>query len=122
SPLDPSADLDSTASESSNALRSAAIQLQQSLAQRTDDGEIWSDYLAPAEIVRLIDSGQATPEKLADRLRNYRGVAANPELAWLASLPGFAETRVHLESQAALSVVRERSDSANPTETPPRAP
>ncbi|WP_345328005.1 hypothetical protein [Novipirellula rosea] len=106
-------------SASDDLLRRAAMQLQTSLSRRGGDSDIWIDYLAPAEILRLIDSGEMSTEMAQTRLRNYQGVTFTPELRWLTSLPGFGETRQQLE----LRVANASTDNGIRESTPqPAAP
>ncbi len=84
-------------------LRASAIRLEQSLAARGEDAEVWITYLNPKAIVNLVDSEPNESAKFAERLRNFDGVVANPELRWLVSLPGFAETRQQLHRRVGAS-------------------
>ncbi|EMI15521.1 hypothetical protein RMSM_07560 [Rhodopirellula maiorica SM1] len=106
---------------SDDSLRRAATQLQTSLSRRGGDSDIWIGYLAPAEIVRLIDSGQLSQEMAETRLRNFRGVTFNPELRWLTSVPGFAETRRQLELRVASTDVVNDARQPTPADTDPAA-
>ncbi|WP_372722739.1 hypothetical protein [Novipirellula sp.] len=100
-------------SASDDLLRRAAMQLQTSLSRRGGDSDIWIDYLAPAEIARLIDAGEMSSEMAETRLRNYQGVTFNPDLRWLTSLPGFAETRRQLELRLANASSDANASSGN---------
>jgi hypothetical protein len=72
-------------------LRSAAVALQQSMAQRKDDSDVWLEYLAPKAIIDVVDSN-ASADQLADLLNNYEGVDGNGGLLAVQSAPGFHET------------------------------
>ena len=73
-------------------LRSAAQRLSVALSRRGEDGQIWSDYLAPETIVRVLDEG-TDPRELGVLLNNYDGVVSNGSLRWVLRTDGFAETR-----------------------------
>ncbi|WP_442509893.1 hypothetical protein SH528x_001494 [Novipirellula sp. SH528] len=106
---------------SDDSLRRAAMQLQTSLSRRGGDSDIWMDYLAPAEIVQSLDSGGMSNEMLQSRLRNYQGVTFNPELRWLTSLPGFAETRRQLENRVAIADTGDDTRESTPQPAVPTA-
>ncbi len=68
----------------------AASQLARSLVSQRD-AEMWTNYLAPDRIVAAIEQGnRGSVARLTD---HYDGVTANPQLAWLTRLDGFAATR-----------------------------
>lgn len=73
-------------------LRAAAQRLSVALARRGEEGQIWSDYLAPETIVRVLDEG-TDPRELGPLLNNYDGVVSNGSLRWVLRTDGFAETR-----------------------------
>lgn len=50
------------------------------------DGDVWLDYLQPERVA------SATPSQRAELSLRYRGVLANPDLAWLQRVDGFEET------------------------------
>ncbi len=73
-------------------LRSSAQRLSLALSRRGEEGQIWSDYLAPDTIVRVLDEG-SDPRELGALLNNYDGVVSNGQLRWVMRTDGFAETR-----------------------------
>jgi|GEM_PF-1809539 len=73
-------------------LRSAAQRLSIAFSRRGEEGQIWSDYLAPDTILRVLDEG-SDPRELGTLLNNYDGVVSNGSLRWVMRTDGFAETR-----------------------------
>ncbi|MCO8123060.1 hypothetical protein NHH03_15035 [Stieleria sp. TO1_6] len=76
-------------------LRSAAQILQQGLQRRSDDADVWLDYLRPDLIIAAAESRSATTE-LAELRRHYDGVVMNPDLESIVRLRGFSQTRRQL--------------------------
>jgi hypothetical protein len=78
-------------------LRVAAEQLRQSLARRTNDSDVWLQYLNPDMVIDSLDvTKQAEPagqRMLIELLGHYDGVAENPELRNVSMTPGFDRTR-----------------------------
>ena len=72
-------------------LRASAVQLQQNLAGRRDDGDIWINYLEPDRIIAVLDRGES-PEQLRQLLNNYIGVTGNNSLSSIWTIGGFRET------------------------------
>jgi hypothetical protein len=91
-------------------LRSAAQRLSVALARRGEEGQIWSDYLAPDTILRVLDEG-TDPRELGTLLSNYDGVVGNGSLRWVMRTDGFAETRQWLH-QYLLAVQAADADRA----------
>lgn len=73
-------------------LRSAAQRLSVALSRRGEEGQIWSDYLAPDTIIDVLAEG-TDPRELGTLLNNYDGVVSNGSLRWVMRTDGFAETR-----------------------------
>ncbi len=71
-------------------LYDAATRLTRSISARRD-GEPWMNYLAPHRIVAALERGETTG--LNELVVHYNGVVANPKLAFVANLDGFAATR-----------------------------
>jgi hypothetical protein len=71
-------------------LYDAASRLTRSISARRD-GEPWMTYLAPNRITAAIERGEITA--LPELVQHYNGVVANPQLAFIANLDGFAATR-----------------------------
>lgn len=78
--------------EVASRLRNAAERLSVALARRGEEGQIWSDYLAPDKILRALDEG-TDPRELGTLLSNYDGVVSNGSLRWVMRTDGFSETR-----------------------------
>ncbi|TWT80700.1 hypothetical protein CA13_21460 [Planctomycetes bacterium CA13] len=90
---------------SDTTLARSAAQLVDGLAAMGDEGEGWANYLAPRKIVDWVDAGSPPSDLLASLVANYDGVVSNPELGWISTLAGFAETRhqLHLRVDSAAS-------------------
>jgi len=73
-------------------LREAAETLLQSLRARSDDADVWIEYLQPDRIIATIDRSDSI-ESLRPLLVNYNGVLANRALASIGSTAGFVQTR-----------------------------
>jgi hypothetical protein len=63
-----------------------ALRLAAALSDR-EEGQVWLEYLQPERLL-MTDN----PAELADLALRYRGVTANPDLAWVSRLDGFSET------------------------------
>ncbi|MGV3484147.1 MAG: hypothetical protein ACO1RT_07005 [Planctomycetaceae bacterium] len=104
------------------ALRDAAHRLSANLSRRPNDADIWLGYLAPDRILAALDSG-SSPKRMAELLRSYDGVTANPSLDWLVRTDGFEATRRLLrqwiESSATASA--QTTSPAAATPAPPRS-
>ena len=61
-----------------------------------DDADVWMDYLKPDQVARAMEAGDKT--SLNRLAMAFTGVAANPKLARISSLPGFNETMQTLGS------------------------
>jgi hypothetical protein len=99
-------------------LRAAALQLQQSLSLRRDDGDVWQNYLAPHAIVGVIDQA-GDPQSLRELLRNYNGVVANPSLTSIRYANGFEETRRLLREFIERAAARELPPPLDEPSPPP---
>ncbi|KAA1261413.1 hypothetical protein LF1_39600 [Rubripirellula obstinata] len=77
-------------------LQSAGL-LRQSLARRSNDADIWLDYLNPDLIIDTIQSG-GDGSDLQDLLRNYDGLSGNSDLSDLWIVPGFRRTHQGLRA------------------------
>ncbi|MEM6692619.1 MAG: hypothetical protein AAF664_24530 [Planctomycetota bacterium] len=101
-------------------LLDSAITLQRSIQRRRDDADVWMQYLAPDRIISTLRNG-GDIGALAQLLPNYDGLAANSDLAWIWSMPGFRRThnelRAFVASRAATDIPR---DTNTPQAAPPQ--
>ena len=106
---------------SSRTLATAARRLYAALSARRDDGDVWLQYLQPDVVAAAADSGRLSPEVLALSQR-YEGVTMNPELRWIARLPGFEQTRMMLGQSASSAMTPDSSAMTpdQPSATVPR--
>lgn len=88
------------AAEEALRLRQSASRLQQSLFQRSDDANVWLNYLEPGLIVDVIDgvADQDSLPRLEALYLNYEGVAGNADLTGIWSADGFRQTHQGLRN------------------------
>lgn len=70
----------------------AARRLDQSLARRGEEGDVWRQYLS-TELIVASDQQPLTDAEWINVLQNFDGVVANGDLRWVMRSDGFAETR-----------------------------
>lgn len=101
-------------------LQQSSDRLAESL-QRRDPGQVWSDFLRPHDLVRMLLDGES--EQADEMLRRYEGVRHNRELAWVENLGGFTSVQEGLREW-----LHRQADQANvwddegvpPDPVPPR--
>jgi hypothetical protein len=70
----------------------SARRLDQSLARRGEEGDLWRQYLS-TELIVASDQQPLTDSQWIKVLQNFDGVVANGDLRWVMRSDGFAETR-----------------------------
>ena len=65
--------------------------------RRGEEGQVWVDFLAPAEIASLAREGVFTA-RVGELKSRYEGVTMNPDLKWITREPGFQGTYQQLNN------------------------
>ncbi|MCA9139091.1 MAG: hypothetical protein KDB00_20100 [Planctomycetales bacterium] len=76
-------------------LRRSAESLRESLQRRSDDADVWLDYLQPDTIIADVVEGRPS-DSISILLTRYDGVTQNPDLSPISRLPGFNQIRQQL--------------------------
>ncbi|QDT06677.1 hypothetical protein K227x_50930 [Rubripirellula lacrimiformis] len=93
-------------------LRSAAERLSLAISRRSDDADIWMNFLGPDVIIETIDR-DGNPQDLEKLLMNYEGLSGNAQLSGMWLTDGFRQTH---------SLLRQWVESAVMTDDPAVAP
>jgi hypothetical protein len=70
----------------------SARRLDQSLARRGEEGDVWRQYLS-TDLIAAADQHPLADSEWIKVLQNFDGVVANGDLRWVMRSDGFAETR-----------------------------
>lgn len=99
----------------------AARRLDQALAGRGKQVDIWREYLS-TELIVAVDRQPLTESQWTSVLRNFDGVVANGDLRWVMRSDGFAETRQWAgELVNAMAAFENRTDHVDDEESSPLA-
>ncbi|HBJ33911.1 MAG TPA: hypothetical protein DDZ51_03910 [Planctomycetaceae bacterium] len=104
----------------------SARRLDETLARRGEEGDVWRQYLSTAMIVAS-DQQPLADAQWVKVLQNFDGVVANGDLRWVMRSDGFAETRhwvnawVNAKAGDAIRSGAVGNDASVPPE-PPRPP
>ncbi|MEL6105343.1 MAG: hypothetical protein AAFU85_04875 [Planctomycetota bacterium] len=108
---------DAATSHSGRGLSDSANRLRSALSSRTDDADVWLEYLQPGAIASAANSGRLTPDIVALEQR-YEGVTMNPRLRSITRLPGFERTRMLLGQWIRSAAPEPAAESFVPADSP----
>lgn len=94
--------------------------LKESLSRRSDDADIWLDYLNPDLIIETVQSG-GDALALQELLKNYDGLSGNADLSGLWVEPGFRRTHQGLRTYVGNSADSVQTQSDNQSDINPVA-
>jgi len=131
-PRDPDAAWPAVTKEGLNAISDQMVQaarrLDQSLARRGEEGDIWRQYLS-TDLIAASNQQPLAEAEWIKVLRNFNGVVANSDLRWVMRSDGFAETRqwvsAWIDAKAAVgqnAAKVENNEPASPTRSVPPPP
>jgi hypothetical protein len=101
----------------------AARRLDNALARRGEEGDIWRRYLSTELIVASREQPLSDSE-WTQVLQSFDGVVANSDLRWVMRSDGFAETRQWVSTwvNAKAAQAEHSIEVGNDPSTPPPAP
>jgi len=110
----------------SDRLVRSARRLDQSLARRGEQGDVWRQYLSTESIVASAQQ-PLTDSEWIKVLQSFDGVVANGDLRWVMRSDGFAETRQWASAlvnakRAIADRVKDDGVENIPSDVPPPAP
>lgn len=101
----------------------SARRLDESLARRGEEGDVWRQYLS-TELIVASDQQPLSDAQWINALRNFDAVVANGDLRWVMRSDGFAETRQWLNAwvNAKADVENRGGEMGNDGLSPPPPP
>ncbi len=125
-PRDPDTQWPAVTKEDLNAISDQMVQaarrLDQSLARRGEEGDIWRQYLS-TDLIAVSSQQPLAEAEWIKVLQNFDGVVANSELRWVMRSDGFAETRqwvsTWIDAKAAVGANASELESNEPASPMP---